>query len=122
MCNNESIFITEKTYKPIYMCQPFIIFGNPHSLKKLKEYGFKTFDKWWDESYDEELNLNVRFEKIIKVLEEIASWDFDKCYDITNEMESILIHNYKQMMTTDELYKIYSLLQTDIKLTNKSII
>jgi hypothetical protein len=122
MCNNESIFITEKTYKPIYMCQPFIIFGNPHSLKKLKEYGFKTFDKWWDESYDEELDLNVRFEKIIKILEEIASWDFDKCYGITNEMENILIHNYKQMMTTDELYKIYSLLQTDIKLTNKSII
>ena len=122
MCNNESIFITEKTYKPIYMCQPFIIFGNPHSLKKLKEYGFKTFDKWWDESYDVELDLNVRFEKIIKVLEEIASWDFDKCYDITNEMESILIHNYKQMMTTDELYKIYSLLQTDIKLAKKSII
>lgn len=122
MCNNESVFITEKTYKPIYMCQPFIIFGNPHSLKKLKEYGFKTFDKWWDESYDEELDLNVRLEKIVKVLEEISSWDFDKCYDITNQMEEILIHNYKQMMTTDELYKIYSLLQTDNKSTKKLII
>ncbi len=122
MCNNESIFLTEKIYKPIYMCQPFIIFGNPHSLKKLKEYGFKTFDKWLDESYDDELDLNIRLEKIIKVLEEIASWDFDKCYEITNEMEETLIHNYKQLMTTDELYRIYSLLQTDSKLTKKSII
>lgn len=122
MCNNESIFLTEKIYKPIYMCQPFIIFGNPNSLAKLKEYGFKTFDKWWDESYDNELDLNVRLQKITKVLEEIASWDMDKCHQITIQMEDILIHNYKQLMTTDELAKIYSLLQTDSKHIQKSII
>ena len=122
MCNNESIFLTEKIYKPIYMCQPFIIFGNPNSLTKLKEYGFKTFDKWWDESYDNELDLNIRLEKITKVLEEIASWDFDKCQQITIEMEEVLVHNYKQLMTTDELHRIYSLLQTDSKLTKKYII
>ncbi len=104
------------------MCQPFIIFGNPHSLKKLKEYGFKTFDKWWDESYDEELDFNIRFEKIVKVLEEIANWSFDKCYEVTNEMETILIHNYRQLMSTDELHKIYSLLQTDTKLKKIPII
>ena len=122
MCNNESIFLTEKIYKPMYMCQPFIIFGNPNSLAKLKEYGFKTFDKWWDESYDTELDLNIRLEKIRKVLEEIASWDFDKCNQITIEMEEVLIHNYKQLMTTDELHRIYSLLQTGCKFTKKSII
>jgi hypothetical protein len=122
MWNKESIFFTEKIYKPIYMCQPFILFGNPNSLKKLKEYGFKTFDKWWDESYDNEFDLNIRLEKITKILEEIASWDFDKCFDITNQMEEVLVHNYKQMISTDELYKIYTLLQTDTKLTKKSII
>jgi hypothetical protein len=122
MYNNESIFLTEKIYKPIYMCQPFILFGNPYSLKKLKEYGFKTFDKWWDESYDEETDLNLRLKKITKVLHEIASWDFDKCHQITIEMEEVLVHNYKQLLTTDELYRIYSLLQTDSKFTKKSII
>jgi hypothetical protein len=122
MCNNESIFLTEKIYKPIYMCQPFIIFGNPNSLTKLKEYGFKTFDKWWDESYDTELDFNSRFEKITKVLQEIASWDFDKCHQMTIQMEEIFIHNYKQLLTTDELYRIYSLLQTDSKFTKTSVI
>jgi hypothetical protein len=104
------------------MCQPFILFGNPNSLKKLKEYGFKTFDKWWDESYDEELDLNIKLEKITKVLEEIAGWDFHKCFEITNQMEEVLIHNYKRMMSMDEIYKIYSLLQTDTKPTKTSII
>ncbi len=120
--NKESIFLTEKIYKPMYMCQPFILFGNPNSLKKLKEYGFKTFDKWWDESYDEELDLNIKLEKITKVLEEIAGWDFHKCFEITNQMEEVLIHNYKRMMSMDEIYKIYSLLQTDTKPTKTSII
>jgi hypothetical protein len=122
MWNKESIFFTEKIYKPIYMCQPFILFGNPNSLKKLKEYGFKTFDKWWDESYDDELDLELRLKKIEIILEEIASWSFDKCFNITNEMEEVLIHNYKILMRNDELYKIYSLLQTDTKPTKKSII
>jgi hypothetical protein len=122
MWNKESIFLTEKTYKPMYMCQPFIIFGNPHSLKKLKEYGFKTFDKWWDESYDDELDLNIRLEKITNILEGIANWDFDKCFEITNQMEEVLIHNYKRMISMDEICKIYSLLQTDIKNIKKSIV
>jgi len=122
MWNNETIFFTEKIYKPIYMCQPFILFGNPYSLQKLKEYGFKTFDKWWDESYDLETDLETRLGKIIKLMNEIATWDFDKCFQITNEMEEILIHNYKRMMSCDDLYKMYSILQTDSRIIKKSII
>jgi hypothetical protein len=117
-----SVFFTEKIYKPMYMCQPFIIFGNPHSLKKLKEYGFKTFNKWWDESYDDETDLNIRLEKITKVLEEIASWDFDKCFTITNEMETTLIHNYKKVMSNDAMVDLYSKLQTNTKVIKKNII
>jgi hypothetical protein len=111
--NADSIFLSEKTYKPIYMCQPFIIFGNPHSLKKLKELGYKTFDKWWDESYDEELDVNNRFKKIISILEEISEWDMDKCFSIKQEMEDILIHNYKHMFNIDEIHQIFSILKCE---------
>jgi hypothetical protein len=120
--DNKSIFFTEKIYKPMYMCQPFILFGNPNSLKKLKEYGFKTFDKWWDESYDEELDLNIRLEKITKVLEEIASWNFDKCNTIRIEMKDILVHNYTQLLNNNGLCKFYQSLQTSSKNIKKSII
>jgi hypothetical protein len=111
--NIDSIFLSEKTYKPIYMCQPFIIFGNPHSLKKLKELGYKTFDKWWDESYDEELDVNNRFKKIISILEEISEWDMDKCFSIKQEMEDILIHNYKHMFNINEIHQIFSILKCE---------
>jgi hypothetical protein len=111
----DSIFISEKTYKPIYLCQPFIIFGNPYSLKKLKELGYKTFDKWWDESYDVELDVNNRFKKIICILEEISEWDMDKCFDVKQEMQEILIHNYKNMFKTDEIQNLFEVLKCDIK-------
>jgi hypothetical protein len=109
------VFITEKTYKSIYVCQPFIIVGNTYSLKKLKELGFKTFSNWWDESYDDEIDFEKRMDKITKVLEEIASWDFDKCNDIRKEMRDVLIHNYNQMLTKDEIIKFYSTIKTDTK-------
>lgn len=117
----DSIFFSEKTYKPIYLCQPFIIFGNPYSLKKLKELGYKTFDKWWDESYDEEFDINNRFKKIICILEEIAEWDMDKCFSIKQEMQDILIHNYKHMFKTDNISNLFNILKTDIKPKNTLI-
>ena len=122
LTDKDIIFITEKTYKPIYVCQPFIIVGNAYTLKKMKELGYKTFDKWWDESYDEEIELEVRMNTITKILEEIASWDLKKCAAIRKEMKEILIHNYNQMLNNDEQYKIYSVLQTGVKQIKKSII
>ena len=119
--NTESIFISEKTYKPIYLCQPFIIFGNPHTLKKLKQLGYKTFDKWWDESYDAEMDVNKRFVKIVNILEQISEWDMDMCFEIKKEMQDILIHNYKNMFKTDEIYNLFNILKTDIKPKNTLI-
>ena len=117
----DSIFISEKTYKPIYLCQPFIIFGNPHTLKKLKELGYKTFDKWWDESYDNETDINERFIKIVNILEQISEWDMNKCFEIKKEMQDVLIHNYKNMFKTDEIYNLFNILKTGIKPKNTLI-
>jgi hypothetical protein len=63
----------------------------------LKEYGFKTFDKWWDESYDE-LYYQNRFEKIVEILMEISKWDDQKINQTLLEMEDILIHNFKTLI------------------------
>jgi hypothetical protein len=107
LINTNSVFFSEKIFKPITMAQPFILFGNPYSLKKLKEMGYKTFDKWWDESYDLETDLTRRLEKIIDIMIEIASWDIDKLYKITNEMEEILFHNFNILMSDADAIELY---------------
>ncbi len=113
--NDNSIFFSEKTFKPIFCCQPFIIFGTPFMLKKLKEMGFKTFDKWWDESYDNEIDFTKRFEKIIDVMIEISSWNMEKCYKITNEMEKVLQHNFNVLMNNEEIIDLYNFLNCNDK-------
>lgn len=84
---------SEKLMKPIVAQIPFIIVGQPHSLKKLKELGFKTFSDWWDESYDNEMNHYKRLQKIFKVIHEISKWPLKKCNKVYNEMNNTLIHN-----------------------------
>ena len=123
LTNERSIFFSEKTFKPIFMCQPFILFGNPYSLKKLREMGNRTFDKWWDESYDLETDFTRRLEKIVSIMIEIASWDLDKLYEITNEMEEVLFHNFNIMMNDSDVLDLYKVLDMgDRKLKNTKLI
>jgi hypothetical protein len=56
------------------------------------------------------------------VLEEIASWDMNKCQQITIEMEDILIHNFKKVLGIDELIHLYTTLKTNTKNVRKSIV
>ena len=107
---DNTIYITEKTVKPISCAQPFIILGNRGSLKKLKEMGYKTFDKWWDESYDDGENIDCRIEKVVELMEEISTWDSDKCFAVTQEMEETLIHNFNLLMSNNEINKLFNFL------------
>lgn len=90
-----TVFVTEKIHKPILTAQPFIVVGNPYYLAKMKEQGYKTFNEFWDESYDLEEDFTRRFEKIVEVLEEISSWSLEKCHDVYNQMIPILKHNFE---------------------------
>lgn len=104
--DSKTVFFSEKIYKPIACSQPFIIAGNPHSLKKLQELGFQTFNKWWDESYDEEEDPEKRVKKIVSVLEKIASWPIEKCRDILVEMEDVLQNNSTNLISLEPMDRV----------------
>lgn len=112
--DNESLFISEKTYKPIYLCQPFIVFGNPFTLNKLHELGYKTFDRWWDENYDSELDLKKRFDKIVKVIEQLSELNVKELTKLKNEMREVLIHNYLNFFKADGMEELFKTLQCDL--------
>ena len=98
---DDLIFISEKIFKPIYALQPFILISSQNSLNKLKEFGFKTFDKWWDESYDSSINAKERIKKIKKILIDICNKSNEELKIMLIEMEDILIHNYKILTDTN---------------------
>jgi hypothetical protein len=73
--------LTEKTFKPIVLQQPFIVVGNRGSLQYLKRYGFRTFSDAWDESYDDADDA-TRVEKVAALLEELEHADRDYLYEL----------------------------------------
>ena len=72
---------------------PFFEVGNPHTLKKLKELGFKTFDRIWDESYDNELDLNTRIEKIISEVKKLTNISLEELHEKIQKTKNICIYN-----------------------------
>ena len=89
---------TEKTIKPISNLQPFIMLGSPNSLKSIKDMGFKTFSRFWDESYDTEYDNNVRLLKITELCKTISEWSPQRKIDFTFEVKEIVDYNYNQFM------------------------
>jgi len=86
--------LTEKTFKPIVLQQPFMIVGTPGSLSYLKNYGFKTFDLLWDEDYDQASD-NGRIDLIIQNLVKINSWTDTELKDAQHEIKNIVEHNFQ---------------------------
>jgi hypothetical protein len=87
-------FISEKIFRPINSMNPFIVVAYPHFIKKLHELGFKTFDKWWDESYDNEKDDEKRLNMIFNLLKDISEKPMDELQKMYKEMIPILQHNF----------------------------
>ena len=89
------LFFTEKLEKVIAVGHPFIIVSIPGYIKTLKKIGFKTFDKWWDESYDDIENESKRLDYIIDIVDFICKKDISELEKMYIEMIPILKHNQK---------------------------
>jgi len=70
--NGNKQHLTEKTFKPIVMQQPFIIQSCRGSLEYLRRYGFRTFSEFWDESYDD-CDDQTRTAKIGQLMQDLNS-------------------------------------------------
>ena len=91
---------TEKIWRPIIARRPFIVMSNFNYLYNFKKLGFKTFNEFWDESYDGFAEED-RVRAIQQVLEEIALWDINKLHATLLEMSNILEHNYQTFLSLD---------------------
>jgi hypothetical protein len=86
-------WITEKTVKNLYIGKPFIVFGAPKTLIKIKSFGFQTFSPWIDESYDLIDNIHLRLEAIKKEIDRLSSYSLEELHQIQQQLLPILEHN-----------------------------
>jgi hypothetical protein len=90
----KKLHLTEKIFKPIVSRRPFILVGAPGNLAYLKSYGFKTFDRWIDESYDLEEDNDKRIRMINDQLEKLCSLTLHELRDMHEEMKDVLEYNF----------------------------
>jgi hypothetical protein len=58
-------FVTEKTFKPIFNNQFFVVVSSADHLRHLRDLGYQTFNRCIDESYDSITNNQDRFEAVL---------------------------------------------------------
>lgn len=93
VATGKRLHLTEKIFKPIALGMPFIVVGTQGSLKYLREYGFKTFEGIWDESYDD-VEDNVRIERIASLLRSLDELSVADKQDLFEQCIPVIEHNW----------------------------
>ena len=94
------LHLTEKVFKPIVAKRPFFLVSTPGSLSYLKSYGFRTFDRWIDESYDQETDHYIRIEKITFEIAKLCAMSPALLEQMHTEMQEVLEYNFNHFYTT----------------------
>ncbi len=69
--SDNSCSLTEKSFKPLANCHPFIIIGDRFVHSKLRELGFDLYDDLIDYSFDMVEDSNQRFNLVLKEIKRI---------------------------------------------------
>lgn len=102
--HEDTIFITEKTYKAMQMLHPFIILGNHGTLRELRARGFKTFAPYINEEYDDEPNLEKRKNLILKELHRLSQMPIQEQQRLAVEMQDAARHNKHLLQSLKHSY------------------
>jgi len=90
---NPQFFPTEKTYKAIINCHPFVMLSTQHYLKELQAQGYKTFAPYIDESYDNETSAYKRMNLAIDQVEHLCK------NGVPVDMLQTAIYNYAHLQS-----------------------
>ena len=91
--DDNACHLHSSTYNPMFCGHPVNQFGPYQHLKEMRNNGFKTFSKWWDESYDDEKDHWKRFRKVMNVSYKISKMSIEDVFKMVVEMRGVLQHN-----------------------------
>jgi len=89
-------YLSEKVFKPIGHCQPFILAGPAKSLEYLQNrFGYKTFHPYINESYDMEYDDFKRLELIKIEIDTFANKSKEEKDEFLNNVKEVCLYNQK---------------------------
>ena len=108
---DNSVFFTEKIYRPILNRSPFVIRASFPALAHLRANGFKTFDDFIDEGYDSNWDITDEYSNMLVSTAEKLLSKVPKHY---NKMQEIVDYNYEVLVkfAFSELKRLEKRLET----------
>lgn len=94
-----SLNLTEKSFKSIANCHPFLIVGDHRVNQKLKEFGFELYDDLIDYSFDSVYDNNERLDKCLIEIKRIYSLGADYILEWYKNNIDKIEYNKKQFMS-----------------------
>lgn len=91
---SDTFFMAEKFTKTVLACRPFVLFGPPGYLNRLKQLGFRTFDSVIDESYDLDKIAETRYKAAWAQVLSLSQQDPLQVY---RELRPVLDHNLQHL-------------------------
>tara|TARA_R110000868_G_scaffold102091_1_gene281104 strand:- start:42386 stop:43483 length:1098 start_codon:yes stop_codon:yes gene_type:complete len=92
--NTETVFVTEKTYLPIWHKRPFITYSAPYYYRYLKELGFKLYDSMVDYSFDEIDDDDMRCDMMMRQVKKITTLNHQK---VLKKLQPTIEYNFRHM-------------------------
>lgn len=94
---NMAFHPTEKIWKSIYHRKPWVVFSSPYFLRNLRECGYKTFDPWIDESYDNITDNHRRVEALVAEIKRLDTMPQEKIDNLVKQCSEVCEHNYRRL-------------------------
>ena len=101
-----TVFLTEKTARPLLWGMPFFLNAGYRSLAALRELGFKTFSDIWDESYDEIADPDSRAASMHNSIRAVLALPLDELAQRIADHKEILVHNQQHFQKLARLIPI----------------
>lgn len=112
-------FLSEKTWKPLLLGQPFLNIGSSGYYNYIKELGFKLYDDIIDYSFDKIENTEDRILGIINELNKLKDQDYNQLYSkikskVDYNRELCLSLLKKDIFISNDFKNLYSLHKNSI--------
>ena len=86
-------FVTEKTFKPIFNNQFFVMVSSVDHQRHLRDLGYQTFGRCIDESYDSITDNQQRFEAVLDTTKSLIHSGLDNLHQLYIDLAPEIQHN-----------------------------
>lgn len=89
------LFVTEKTWKPMAIGQPWIMIATQGHVQQLRSWGYQSFDRWWSEEYDTVADVDLKLKLICQELTRLSNLSRQQLISMRHDMQPVLAHNQR---------------------------